>query len=769
MNLLSDRIRQLESAIRELATKTRQGTRANSPGDQAKLAQFEQDSDDLVDIASNLLSMASNIATTSGLTASSASTERPATSDGGVTSGQATPRASSPDFSESEEDNHVTFSESGVPLSLWKEGTIQAWYGHVERAAGTAGSEKTPFSTGSNDSHPEDSKSGAISNHPMCAKTRQLLEAEQFGNAIRHVQRCLNNIPEHDSRTEYLLPFILRTLLLEAYVMSCDQRIKSQSYQLVVVRAKKGLKILEELRKCESFTESSEEINLRLSLGNALASLSSDYESSQEAETILISIVRSEGIGDLNRLKANHLLGKMYLDISRFVDETHLTTAKRYLTKAARGRTSLCGSDHPDTIDSVTLLVAVLKILQDENAPTWEKLLPTCDLPLSDMRRFIKFVSWLNKTTTRLVTDKSDEALRASAKFLLKTYQWQLKKSVCWKCVLLRTGPSSNLFLNKTGTGKTYMHQIFLNKIGIGKTYSHQTSCTESPNCYAFWTELNLIEYLAGCRVTGDRGRECALEILYLCGRGYITQNRHLSGWPDREVCYDELFFATCADNLKSCELLCRSSNQFRRTTFHFVQAMRWNRRGVVRLLLKHGVKLKEGAYEKSIFHSGNLMYDLNLEELEFVLKELPARAKSRIINHKDWEQNTPLNALLLSDEVNLESIKLLLRAGADPNIADEGGETPLHRAILSCQQKAVDIIPLLIEYGADVNHVLPKKGRALDYCKDDAIRETLKDNGGVRSGPWGIMKVILNRREARDFWGREDYKSTSESESSDS
>jgi len=48
----------------------------------------------------------------------------------------------------------------------------------------------------------------------------------------------------------------------------------------------------------------------------------------------------------------------------------------------------------------------------------------------------------------------------------------------------------------------------------------------------------------------------------------------------------------------------------------------------------------------------------------------------------------------------HLDVVKLLLEHGADPNVQDDEGETPLHHA--AAWRDNVDIVRLLLEHGAD-------------------------------------------------------------------
>lgn len=57
------------------------------------------------------------------------------------------------------------------------------------------------------------------------------------------------------------------------------------------------------------------------------------------------------------------------------------------------------------------------------------------------------------------------------------------------------------------------------------------------------------------------------------------------------------------------------------------------------------------------------------------------------------------------------EAAKMLLEAGANPNATDDRGKTPL---IVACQTGAQQSIPIMLDYGADLNHVTDLGSTAL-------------------------------------------------------
>jgi len=85
-----------------------------------------------------------------------------------------------------------------------------------------------------------------------------------------------------------------------------------------------------------------------------------------------------------------------------------------------------------------------------------------------------------------------------------------------------------------------------------------------------------------------------------------------------------------------------------------------------------------------------------NIEKLKAAL------ARVTDPNVTDSEDNTALNCVCFWDRT--EAVRLLLDAGADPNVKNRDGYAALHSALDHKSKTAGDIVKLLIEHGADVN-----------------------------------------------------------------
>jgi ankyrin repeat protein len=67
-------------------------------------------------------------------------------------------------------------------------------------------------------------------------------------------------------------------------------------------------------------------------------------------------------------------------------------------------------------------------------------------------------------------------------------------------------------------------------------------------------------------------------------------------------------------------------------------------------------------------------------------------------VNGRDRFQWTPLHYACRAKR--RDAVRLLLKAGADPNSVDEDGITPLHRNLV--EETSLEIIELLLQFGAD-------------------------------------------------------------------
>ena len=127
----------------------------------------------------------------------------------------------------------------------------------------------------------------------------------------------------------------------------------------------------------------------------------------------------------------------------------------------------------------------------------------------------------------------------------------------------------------------------------------------------------------------------------------------------------------------------------------------------------------------------------------------LYSQCKDGDIHGVKWhlEQGADINApykntTLLHEAVSYdhkEIVELLIDKGAELNIKDDDGVTPLHEAVVSIGQK--DIIELLITNGADINAKTKRGSTPLDWAQEANEDDSLEDKADFRELAYKLRK----------------------------
>ncbi|KAJ3434929.1 ankyrin repeat ph and sec7 domain containing protein secg-related [Anaeramoeba flamelloides] len=127
-----------------------------------------------------------------------------------------------------------------------------------------------------------------------------------------------------------------------------------------------------------------------------------------------------------------------------------------------------------------------------------------------------------------------------------------------------------------------------------------------------------------------------------------------------------------------------------------------------LKLLTEHGYPLTRQPGDGPLL---SLLCNKNLNQdfLEYMLQigaEMNPKFKSvNIFNYDFYQQQFILETPLCQSIIHnhLPNIKLFLKNGADPNLKSAGGNAPLHNALIYGSLN-LDLLKLLVEYGADLN-----------------------------------------------------------------
>ena len=127
----------------------------------------------------------------------------------------------------------------------------------------------------------------------------------------------------------------------------------------------------------------------------------------------------------------------------------------------------------------------------------------------------------------------------------------------------------------------------------------------------------------------------------------------------------------------------------------------------------------------------------------------LYSQCKDGDIHGVKWhlEQGADVNApykntTLLLEAVSYdhkEIVELLIDKGAELNIKDDDGVTPLHEAVRSISHK--DIIELLITNGADINAKTKRGSTPLDWAQEANEDDSLEDKADFRELAYKLRK----------------------------
>jgi hypothetical protein len=197
----------------------------------------------------------------------------------------------------------------------------------------------------------------------------------------------------------------------------------------------------------------------------------------------------------------------------------------------------------------------------------------------------------------------------------------------------------------------------------------------------------------------------------------------------------------------------------------------------LLKIALEKGYKEIEEVIKESLVQSFEKLLEGDkcenvLDELRYFMggKDVVSKDEAKKLGMQIWKSNRCLR--------RAEEIEDLIQKGADINVKDETGETPLYRAVFNREMDAVkvllahgadvnvkendgwtalmwaaykgskDIVQMLLEKGADVNIENNYGSRVWDGCDREIVKvinEHIKKNGGEPYNDGGFLGRIFD------------------------
>lgn len=214
---------------------------------------------------------------------------------------------------------------------------------------------------------------------------------------------------------------------------------------------------------------------------------------SVRAESILEELFQSGHLSQSQRTVVYQLFAEAYLHQGR----QKLRAAKRFAGKAARDSTKLYGHEHPETLESISLLTVILRRLGDSDQALWmEKLPKDFEIPwLATQYRLERFQCQVFDLVKQ---SKIETAAELTVAFLMTNYEYLEPEHctdmpLCWTCV---------------------RRVVEMNE---GKLWG----CTHEicGSCHKLHPTGAVIEFLSGSTPVGVTGIGCATDIMWLIQR----------------------------------------------------------------------------------------------------------------------------------------------------------------------------------------------------------------------------------------------------------
>uniref|UniRef100_A0ABD2WG24 Uncharacterized protein n=1 Tax=Trichogramma kaykai TaxID=54128 RepID=A0ABD2WG24_9HYME len=198
----------------------------------------------------------------------------------------------------------------------------------------------------------------------------------------------------------------------------------------------------------------------------------------------------------------------------------------------------------------------------------------------------------------------------------------------------------------------------------------------------------------------------------------FISQNYRNDNWPKK-------FFEICRDVQQTLEV--DAQNNLGKTPLHLALALESDDKEVAEILLTNGAN--PNLADSRGFTPLHVICDQRDDEwLELFFKINDDRHQAVQVNAQNNLGNTPLH---LAVTYYTEATKLLLRKGANPNLANVEGLTPLH--FICDRNEDSELVKIFFETNKEVNQI---------------VHVDARDNSGLTPLQWAVAKLLLNTVE---------------------
>lgn len=125
-----------------------------------------------------------------------------------------------------------------------------------------------------------------------------------------------------------------------------------------------------------------------------------------------------------------------------------------------------------------------------------------------------------------------------------------------------------------------------------------------------------------------------------------------------------------------------------------------------------------------NMFNRDEIFFRLGVEKSDDLLEKL------RNVENPDFQDDKGISYLHRACQSHyLEAIEILLELGANPNISDNRGKSPVLKALGTMNEKNKDILELMLQHGLDLDKMEGEKTlkEMIEVFKNDEINKIVE------------------------------------------